>query len=67
MDYYIGFVTIKDLKYAKMNRVNPSYLVINKMNRYFEEISKNKYVLLFPTNESKDKIKKYEELWSIIR
>ena len=37
------------------------------MNEYFEEINKNKYLTLVPTNESKKIIKKYEELWSKIR
>ena len=37
------------------------------MNGYFEEINKNKYLILVPTNESKEKIKKYEELCIIIR
>ena len=33
----------------------------------FEEINGSKYLTLVPTNESKEKIKKYEELWSKIR
>ena len=33
------------------------------MNGYFEELNGNKYVTLVSTNESKDKTKKYEELW----
>ena len=37
------------------------------MNGQFEESDKNKYLTLVPTNESKEKIKKYEELWSKIR
>ena len=37
------------------------------MNGYFEEINGNKYLTLVPTNESKEKIKKYGELWSKIR
>ena len=37
------------------------------MNAYFEEINKNKYLTLFSTNESKEQIKKYEDLWSKIR
>ena len=65
--YYIGYVTIKDLKYMKINSVNPLYLIINNVNGYFEEINKNKYLILVSTNESKEKIKKYEELWSKIR
>ena len=42
----------------KINSVNPLYLIINKVNRYFEEINKNKYLKLVSTNESKEKIKK---------
>ena len=53
--YYIGYVTIKNLKYVKINSINPLYLFINKVNVYFEEIIKNKYLTLLPTNESKKK------------
>ena len=53
----------KDSKYVKINSLNPLYLIINKVNGYFEEINKNKYLTLVPTNETKGKIKKYEELW----
>ena len=60
-------MTIKDSKYVKVNSVNPLYLIINKVNGYFEEINGNKYLTLVPTNESKEKIKKYEELWRKIR
>ena len=37
------------------------------MNGYFEEINGNKYLTLVLTNESKEKIKKYEERWIKIR
>ena len=37
------------------------------MTRYFEEINRNKCLVLFPTNESKVKIKKYKELQIKIR
>ena len=33
--YYIGYVTIKDSKYVKINSVNPLQLMINKVNGYF--------------------------------
>ena len=65
--YYIRYVTIKSSKYVKINSVNPLHLIFNKVNWYFEEINKSKYLTLVPTNESKEKIKKYEELWSKIR
>ena len=64
---YIGYVTIKDSKYVKINFVNPLYLICNKLNGYFEEINKSKYLTLVPTYESKEKIKKIEELWSKVR
>ena len=35
--YYTGYETVKDLRYVKINSVNPLYLVINKINGYFEE------------------------------
>ena len=60
-------MTIKDSKYLKMNNVDSLYLIINKVNGYFEEINKNKYLTLVPTNKSKELMKKYEELWSKIR
>ena len=37
--------------------------MFNRINGYFEEIKENKYLTLVSTNESKEKIKKYEELW----
>ena len=59
-------MTIKDSKYIKINSVNPLYL-INKVNEYFEEINGNKNLMLVSTNESREKIKRYEELLSKIR
>ena len=56
--WYIGYVTIKDSKYVKINSVNLLYLIFNKVNGYFEEINWNKYLMLVLTNESKGKIKK---------
>ena len=47
--------------------LNPFYLTFRYVNGYFEEINENKYLTLVPTNESKEKIKKYEELWIKIR
>ena len=46
---------------------NSLYLIFSNVNGYFEEINRNKYLTLVPTNESKEKLKKYEVLWSKIR
>ena len=55
-------MTIKDWKNVKIDSVNPLYLIFNDVNGYFEEINGNKYLTLVPTNESKEKILKNEEL-----
>ena len=60
-------MVVKDSKYVKINSVNPLYLIFNRVNGYFEEINENKYLTLVPTNESKEKILKNEELWLKIR
>ena len=60
--YHIGYVTIKDSKYLKI----VLFLVFSQVDGYFKEILKNKYLMLVPSNKSKEKIKKYEELWITI-
>ena len=47
---------IKDSKYVKINSINPLYLINNKVNGYFEEFNKRKYLTLVPTIETKEKI-----------
>ena len=41
--------------------------MLNKLSGYFKEIDGSKYLTLVPTNESKEKIKRYEELLIKIR
>ena len=56
--YYTAYVAIEDSIYVKINSVNPLYLMLNKINEYFEEINGNKYLTLVSTDESKEKNKK---------
>ena len=51
-------MTFKDSEYIKVYSVNPLYLIFNKVNRYFEETNKNKYLSLVPATETKEKIKR---------
>ena len=51
--HYVGYMTIKDLQYLKINSVNPLYFIISKLNEFFEEINRNKK----KKNESKEIIK----------
>ena len=63
--YYTGYVTIKE--FMKIYSANSLYLIFRYVNRLFEEINENKYLTLVLANESKEKMKKYEELWIKIR
>ena len=63
--YYTRYVTIK--KDLKIYSVNPLYLIFDKVNGYYKEINGNKYLTLVPTNESKEKMKKYGKTWNKIR
>ena len=44
---------IKDSKYVKINSINPLYLIINKVNGYYEEINGNKYLTLVRSYDEK--------------
>ena len=50
-----------------MYNVNHVCLIFKNVNGYFKKIDKIKYLMLVPTNESKERVKKYEKLWSKIR
>ena len=62
--YDIGYIAIKNIIYVKINTVNPLYLIIDKADKYIEECSRNKYLTLVSTDENKDTLKKYAELWN---
>ena len=42
-------------------------LIINKTNRCIEKSNGNEYLILFPTDDSEDKLKKYDKLWNKLR
>ena len=35
--YYIGYMTMKDSDYVRINSANPLYLIIDKVDGYIEE------------------------------
>ena len=49
------------------NSVNSLYLFINNAIGYIEENNGRKYLILISTDEMKDTLKKYEEIWSKIK
>ena len=65
--YHIGYITMKDSDYVKINSVNPLYLITGEVDEYFEEINGNKYLTLDSTNKNKEVLTKYTEPWDGIK
>ena len=42
--YYIGYITMKDSNYVKIDSVNPLYLIIGEVDGCFEEKDGSKYL-----------------------
>ena len=55
--YCIGYVTIKDLRHVKFNRVNVLFPIIVKISGYIEVDNGNKCLALVPTDKSKGTLK----------
>ena len=64
--YYIGYITVKDSEYVKIDSENPLYLIINEVGGYFKEINGNKYLTLVSTDKNKKVLTKYTEVWDEI-
>ena len=47
--------------------VNLLHLLVNHASRYIEEENGNKYLILDFTNENKDLLKKYSDVWNGIK
>ena len=60
--YYIGYITMKDSDYGKINSVNPLYLIVGEADGYIKEKNGNKYLNFASTNKNKEVLKKYTEL-----
>ena len=66
--YYIGYITIKKNNDCEnINSVNPLYLQVNHASGYIGEKNGNKYLVFDSTDESKDLLKKYTDVWDGIR
>ena len=70
---YIRYIAIKkNGDCENMYSVNPLYLIIDKVGGYIEEKNGNKYLVfdsteLHSTDENKEVLKKYSELWDGIK
>ena len=66
--YNIGYITKKKIDDCKnINSVNPLYLNITHANGYIEEKDVNKYSVFDSTDENKELLKKYNDVFTGIR
>ena len=66
--YYIGYITIKKIGDCEnIYSVNPLYLIIGKVDGHIEEKNGSKYLVFDSTDENKEVLKKYAELWDRIK
>ena len=50
--------------YEIIYSINPLYLQVNHANRYIEEKNRNKYLVFKSTDENKELLKKYADVWN---
>ena len=66
------FTTLDKLQFQKIdnykniNSVNSLYLLISHASGYIEEKGVNKYLIFDSTDENKELLKKYNDVWSRI-
>ena len=65
--YHIGYITMKDSDYVQINSVNPLHLIISEVIEHIEEKNKSKYLIFDSANENNEVLKKYAELWYVIK
>ena len=53
--------------YENIQSVNPSYLMIDKLIGHIQEKNQSKYLIFDSTNENKEVLKKFNELWDEIK
>ena len=62
--YNIGYITIKKIDdYENIYSVNPLYLIIAHASGYIEEKGVNKYLVFDSTDENKELLKKYNDVF----
>ena len=66
--YNIGYITIKKIDDCEnIYSVNSLYSIIAHANGYIEEKVVNKYLIFGSTDENKELLKKYNDIWDGIR
>ena len=64
----IGYITIKKIyDYENIYSVNRLYFIIAHASGYIEEKDVNKYLIFDSTDENKELLKKYNDVWNGIK
>ena len=66
--YNIGYITVKKIDDCEsIYSVNPLYLCVDHVNGYIEEKGVNKYLVFDCTDENKELLKKYNDVFNRTR
>ena len=66
--YNTGYITIKKIDDCEtIYSVNTLYLLVNHANEYTEEKGVNEYLIFDSTDENKELLKKYNDVWNGIK
>ena len=66
--FNIGYITVKNIDdLEKIYSVNHLYLLVNHASGYIEEKDMNKYLIFNSTDENKELLKKYNDVWNGIK
>ena len=59
--FYIGYISMKDSDYVKINSVNPLYIIIDEADGHSEERNENKCLNSASSDNNKEVLKKYRK------
>ena len=66
--YNIGYITIKKIGVCKnIYSLNPLYLLVNNPSWYIKEKNGNNFLIFDSTDENKEILEKYSDVWSGIK
>ena len=65
--YYLGYITMEDSDYVRINSVNFLYLIIDELDGHFEEKDGKKYLSLDSADKNKEVLRKYKKLGNGIK
>ena len=55
---------VKNRNCITISSEDPLYRIISKINGCIEKSNENKYLMVVPTDKTKETLKNYEELWN---